>query len=86
MSSIPDVLWQSGFNGALVVVLLVFGRGALRAMERSLDRNTRAITLFVLAVPSLPKPFADTAHGIMTEIRDAARERKDTQSHETPDR
>lgn len=62
---------QFGFGGLVALILLWFGRIELQRITAAVDRNARAVTMLVLAMPYLPHPFKDSASQLKDEIEDA---------------
>lgn len=75
LSAIPAEIWGAaaggGFNAILVLILLIYGRSDLRKLEAALDRNSRSINNFIMAVSVEHQIFARNAESISKEI-DAA--------------
>lgn len=81
MPPIPDQSWSiiagAGFNGFLIILLLWFGRDALRRITEALDRNTRAVAALLLSMyPHPQSPFHKAAEALSHELDQAEGERK----------
>jgi hypothetical protein len=79
MASIPPEVWGaaagSGFNAILVLILLIYGRSDLKRLEAALDRNSRSINNFIMAISVEHQVFTKQAESISKEI-DAAEARR----------
>jgi len=75
MENLWQIVGQYGFNAVLIVLLLFYGRAALRDLSAAVDRVSRAVTLVVLAMSFLPKIFHEQAAALKEEVQDAESKR-----------
>lgn len=88
--NIPSEVWGaaagSGFNAILVLILLIYGRMELRNgqselknLSEALDRNSRSINNFIMAISVEHHVFRKQAEELSKEI-DAAEARRSATS------
>lgn len=79
VAGIPAEIWSqaagNGFNAVLVLILLFGVRSELRKLAEALDRNSRSINNFIMAVSVEHQVFTKNAETISKEI-DAAEARR----------